>query len=128
MRKFVSYIRVSTRRQGSSGLGIESQLDAVARHVASVGGKIIAEYREIESGKLKDRPQLAAALSHARGKGATLVVGKLDRLARNVAFLATLMESKVEFVACDNPNANTLTLHVLGAVAENEARMISERT
>lgn len=128
MQKFVAYYRVSTKRQGKSGLGLEAQREAVARHIAAHGGKLVAEYVEVESGKLKDRPQLAAALAHARGKSATLVIAKLDRLARNVAFVAALMESGCEFVACDNPTASRLTVHILAAVAEAEANAISERT
>jgi DNA invertase Pin-like site-specific DNA recombinase len=89
---------------------------------------IIGMYTEVESGKRSDRPQLAKALAHARRSKATLVVAKLDRLSRNVAFLSALMESKVPFVACDNPHANKLTLHILVAMAEHEAEMISKRT
>lgn len=129
MRRFIAYYRVSTRKQGQSGLGLEAQREAVARHIAACGGKLIAEYTEVESGKrATNRPQLASALSHARGKSATLVIAKLDRLARNVAFTAALMESGADFVCCDNPNANRLTIHILAAVAEDEARRISERT
>src|SRR5262245_9850761 len=128
MQRFIAYYRVSTKRQGKSGLGLEAQRDAVQRHVAACGGKLIAEYTEVESGKLKDRPQLAAALSHARGKGATLVIAKLDRLARNVAFTSALMESGADFVCCDVPHANRLTIHILAAVAEDEATRISQRT
>ena len=88
----------------------------------------MATYPEVESGKRNDRPELAKAIAHARRIKGTLVVAKLDRLARNVAFLATLMESKIDFVACDNPNATKFTLHILSAVAEHEAQMISDRT
>src|SRR5688500_15913302 len=123
MQRFIAYYRVSTRKQGQSGLGLEAQREAVARHIAACGGKLIAEYTEVESGKrATNRPQLAAALSHARGKGATVIIAKLDRLARNVAFTATLMESGADFVCCDNPTANRLTIHILAAVAEDEAR------
>ncbi len=129
MKKFIAYYRVSSRKQGRSGLGLEAQKADVARYVASAGGKIIGEYVEVESGKrVTNRPQLQAALSHARGKGAVLVIAKLDRLARNVAFTATLMESGAEFVAVDNPTATKLTIHILAAVAEDEARAISDRT
>ena len=129
MQKFLAYYRVSSKKQGRSGLGLKAQQDTVARYVASCGGKLIAEYREVESGKrANNRPQLQAALSHARGKEATLVIACLSRLARNVAFTAALMESGVDFVCCDIPNANRLTIHILAAVAEDEARAISART
>src|SRR6478736_6552826 len=99
----IAYYRVSTKRQGQSGLGLEAQQAAVEAFAKANGGKIIASYTEVESGKRKDRPQLALALGHARLAKATLIVAKLDRLARNVAFLSAIMESKADFVACDNP-------------------------
>jgi DNA invertase Pin-like site-specific DNA recombinase len=92
------------------------------------GSSIVKTYTEVETGKRADRPQLKAALAHARRLGATLVIAKLDRLARNVYFVSGLMESNVEFVCCDNPHANRLTIHILAAVAEDEARRISDRT
>ena len=125
-RAFVAYYRVSTDRQGRSGLGLEAQQAAV-RGFAK-GGQLLAEYTEVETGKRSDRPKLQKALAHARRQKATLVIAKLDRLARNVAFTATLMESGADFLACDMPNANKLTIHILAAVAEDEARRISERT
>lgn len=128
MKHFIAYYRVSTKKQGKSGLGLDAQRTAVQAHLAACGGKLAAEYTEVESGKRGDRPQLQAALSHARGKGATLVIAKLDRLSRNVAFTAALMESGVDFVACDVPTANRLTVHILAAVAEEEARAIAART
>jgi DNA invertase Pin-like site-specific DNA recombinase len=124
----IGYLRVSTKGQGESGLGIEAQRAAVEAHAKSQGANVAAWYKEVESGKRADRPELAKALAHARRSKATLVVAKLDRLARNVAFLSALMESKVPFVACDNPHANKLTLHILAAVAEAEALAISQRT
>jgi DNA invertase Pin-like site-specific DNA recombinase len=125
--KFVSYLRVSTARQGQSGLGLEAQRAAVITHVNG-HGTLVKEYLEVESGKRhENRPQLAAALAYARVTGAVLIVAKLDRLARNVAFLANLMESGVEFVAADMPMANKLTLHVMSAMAEHEAKAISTR-
>lgn len=124
--RFVSYVRVSTQKQGQSGLGLDAQRAAVAAHAR--GAEIIGEYVEIESGKRNDRPQLAAAIAHAKKHKATLVIAKLDRLARNVAFIANLMDGGVDFVACDFPQANRLTLHILAAVAEHEAAMISART
>lgn len=125
---FVAYFRVSTDAQGHSGLGLEAQREAVGRHVSGAGGRIIAEFEEIESGKKNDRPKIAAALSTCRLRRATLVIAKLDRLARNVAFVSNLMESNVDFVACDNPHATRLTIHILAAVAEHEREMISART
>lgn len=125
----VSYYRVSTLKQGRSGLGLEAQQAAVHDYLRRHDGESIADYIEVESGKKNDRPQLAAAITHCRRTGATLVIAKLDRLARNVAFIANLMEaSGVEFVAVDMPLASRFTLHILAAVAEHEARMISERT
>lgn len=119
---YVAYFRVSTQKQGASGLGLEAQRAAVAAY------KVVAEYTEVESGKRSDRPQLALAIEHAKRIGATLVVAKFDRLARNVHFLAGLMRSGVKFVAADMPEANKLTIHVLAAVAEHEAEMASVRT
>lgn len=124
----IGYLRVSTKGQGESGLGIEAQRAAVEAYARQNGATLVACYVEVESGKLADRPELAKALAHARRSKATLVVAKLDRLARNVAFLSALMESKVPFVAADNPHANRLTVHILAAVAEAEALAISQRT
>jgi DNA invertase Pin-like site-specific DNA recombinase len=124
--RYIAYYRVSTARQGKSGLGIEAQKQAVQAHLN--GEKPISEFVEIESGRRSDRPQLAAALAACRVHKATLVIAKLDRLARNVAFVSSLMEAGVEFEACDFPQANRLTIHILAAVAEHEARMISDRT
>jgi len=126
--KVISYVRVSTKRQGESGLGLEAQQEAVARHCRSTGARLLKEYVEIESGKKSDRPELVAALADCRRRKATLVVAKLDRLARNVHFLSSVMESSTDFVALDMPNANRLTVHIMSAVAEDEARRISERT
>jgi DNA invertase Pin-like site-specific DNA recombinase len=127
--KFVAYYRVSTDKQGRSGLGLEAQRAAVEGHAAATGGRIVAEFVEVESGRKRDRPQLAAALEACRERrGAVLLLAKLDRLARNVAFVSGLMESGVEFVAADMPAVNRLTVHILAAVAEEEARMVSART
>lgn len=126
--KLVTYTRVSTKRQGDSGLGLEGQTTALLQYAASECGTIVATYTEVESGKNNDRPQLARAIQHAKRLKCRLVIAKLDRLARNVAFVSTLMEAGVDFVAVDNPNANRLTIHILAAVAEDEARRISERT
>jgi DNA invertase Pin-like site-specific DNA recombinase len=128
MAKLIAYYRVSTKQQGQSGLGLEGQRAAVQMYAQSGGGTLAAEFTEVESGKLSDRPVLMKALAQARRAKAKLVIAKLDRLSRNVAFLSRLMESDVEFVACDNPTANKLTIHILAAVAEDEARRISDRT
>ncbi len=126
--KFVSYVRVSTQRQGASGLGLDAQRKAVADYLRSRAGELIDEFTEVESGKRNERPQLAAALSACKKHKAILVIAKLDRLARNVAFVANLMESGAEFVAVDMPMANRLTVHILAAVAEHERDAISART
>jgi DNA invertase Pin-like site-specific DNA recombinase len=126
--RFVAYYRVSTDKQGRSGLGLAAQESSVAEYVASAGGKIVASFVEVESGKRNDRPELAKALAACRKLKATLVIAKLDRLARNVAFIANLMEAKAEFVAVDMPHANRLTIHILAAVAEHERELISART
>ena len=128
MGKLVPYYRVSTRKQGESGLGLEAQQSCVINYARTGSHEIIVSYQEIETGKRSDRPELAKAIAYSKRAKATLVIAKLDRLARNVHFLSGLMESRVDFVCCDNPNANRLTLHILAAVAEDEARRISERT
>lgn len=125
---FVSYLRVSTDRQGRSGLGLEAQREAVTVYLNGGTWKLAAEVVEVESGKRADRPKLAEALRLCRLHGATLIIAKMDRLARNVAFVSNLMESGVEFTACDFPQANRLTVHILAAVAEHEAKAISDRT
>lgn len=126
--KLVAYLRVSTKGQGESGLGLEGQEIAIARYAESTGCKVIATYTEVESGKNNARPELARAMAHAKRSGATLVIARLDRLSRNLHFLSGLMETKVDFVACDNPNANRLTLHIMAAVAEDMAKQISDKT
>ena len=126
--KWVAYYRVSTTKQGASGLGLEAQREAVAGHLNGGDWRLAAEFTEIESGRKNDRPELAKALAACRRIGATLIIAKLDRLARNVAFVSNLMESGVEFVAVDFPTANRLTIHILAAVAEHEREMISART
>jgi DNA invertase Pin-like site-specific DNA recombinase len=128
MTTFIAYFRVSTDKQGVKGLGMEAQKDAVERYVESVDGDIVAAYTEVESGSNSDRPQLAKALAHARAAKAVLIIAKLDRLSRNLLFIAQLMESKVEFLACDFPQANKLMLHIMAAFAEHEREMISIRT
>lgn len=125
---FVSYLRVSTDKQGRSGLGLEAQREAVAQFLNGSNWRLAAEVVEVESGKRNDRPKLAEALRLARLHGATLIIAKLDRLARNVAFVSNIMEAGIEFTACDFPQANRLTVHLLAAVAEHEAEAISTRT
>lgn len=121
-KKHIAYYRVSTKRQGESGLGLDAQRTAVSPYAP------IEAYTEVETGKKSDRPELQKALAHAKATGATLVVAKLDRLARNVHFISSLMESGVDFVCVDQPNVTPFVLHVLAAVAEYEASLISERT
>lgn len=125
---FIAYYRVSTDRQGASGLGLDAQRQAVAAYLSRSDGQLAAEYTEIESGKRNTRPQLQAALQECKKRKAVLVIAKLDRLGRNVAFIASLMESGVEFVAVDNPQATRLLLHLLAAFAEHEREQISQRT
>jgi DNA invertase Pin-like site-specific DNA recombinase len=130
--KFVAYYRVSTERQGRSGLGLDAQREAVRQYLAAGGWPPVAEFTEVETGKgsnaLERRPQLQAAIAACKRNKATLVIAKLDRLARNVHFVSGLMQTGVDFVAADNPTANKLTVHILAAVAEDEARRISDRT
>jgi DNA invertase Pin-like site-specific DNA recombinase len=125
--KAIAYYRVSTKQQGVSGLGLEAQQSSVLNYIA---GKyeLINSYIEIESGKRNDRPQLIKAIEECKKQKAILIIAKLDRLARNVYFISSLMESKVEFIAVDNPTANKLMIHILAAFAEHERDMISQRT
>ena len=126
--RFVSYLRVSTARQGVSGLGLEAQREAVASYLNGGSWTLVKEVVEVESGKRNDRPAIAEALRLCRLHRATLIIAKLDRLARNVHFISSLMEAGVEFIAVDFPQANRLTVHILAAVAEHEAEAISART
>jgi DNA invertase Pin-like site-specific DNA recombinase len=127
--KFIAYYRVSTTRQGKSGLGLEAQRSAIMTYLNGGSWNLIEEFTEVESGKrVKNRPALAAALAACRKHDATLVIAKLDRLARNMAFVSSLMESKVKFVIVEMPDANKFTIHIIAAVAEHEAEQISERT
>lgn len=128
MSNLISYLRVSTQKQGASGLGLEAQRATVADYAKRTGGTIIAEFVEVESGKKNSRVQLAEAIAAAKRTGATLVIAKLDRLARNAAYLLTLRDTGVSFVACDIPEANTLTVGILAVMAQHEAELISTRT
>lgn len=126
--KLITYIRVSTKRQGESGLGLEGQTAAIKAYAASVNGEIVQQYREVESGSDSDRPQLQKAIAHTKRLKGRLVIAKLDRLARRTSLVSTLTDTKVDFVACDNPHANKFTLHILAAMAEEERDQISRRT
>lgn len=126
LKKYVAYYRVSTKAQGVSGLGLEAQQYAVAAFLK--GSKIAGEYIEVESGKKNNRPQLLAAIGHARKIKATLVIAKLDRLSRNAAFVFTLKDSGVDFVCADMPDANTLTIGIFAVLAQHERELISSRT
>lgn len=128
--RFVAYLRVSTDKQGARGLGIEAQRNAVQAHLSRVnhGAELLEEFVEVESGKKADRPQLHRALERCDLAGAALIIAKLDRLSRDAHFLLGLHKAGVEFVACDLPSANRLTLTVMAAVAEHEREMISQRT
>lgn len=126
--KFVAYFRVSTERQGRSGLGLEAQRKAVDRYLAGHTGALVASFTEVESGKVNERPQLEAALLRCRQTRATLLVAKLDRLSRDAGFLMTLRNGDVRFQALDLPEANTSTLGVMAAMAQHERETISART
>jgi len=127
--QFVAYYRVSTARQGRSGLGLDAQREAVQQYLNGGNWQLIAEFTEVESGKRhENRPKLAEAMRLCRLRGAKLVIAKLDRLARNVHFISGLRESGVRFVAADIPDANDMTVNILATVAEHEAKMISART
>lgn len=128
MAKLIAYIRVSTTRQGLSGLGLDAQRAAVAAYATANGHQIVCEVQEVESGKRCDRPQLDRALSLCRVHRATLCVAKLDRLSRDLAFIACMMRDKVKFVCCDNEHANETTIGMLAVFAQHEAKCISERT
>ncbi len=127
-RTFVAYLRVSTDKQGRSGLGLEAQQAAIDAFLGPHDRLLVPPYIEVESGKNSDRPKLREALARCRATGATLLIARLDRLARSVRFVAALMEEGVPFVACDMPTATPFMLHVYAAVAEEEARAISKRT
>lgn len=126
--KFVAYYRVSTQGQSKSGLGLDAQRDAVHQFLSRGDRHLIGEFKDIESGKNDDRPELLKAIAAAKKAKATLVIAKLDRLSRKVSFVSRLMDSGVKFIACDNESANELTIHILAAVAQAERKAIGERT
>ena len=128
VERFIAYYRVSTKQQGASGLGLDAQRSSVEAFVASRGGLILESYTEVESGRNCHRQTLHAAIRHANATSSKLVIARLDRLARSVSFTSKLMESSVDFVAVDLPEANKLTIHIMAAMAEHEADMISKRT
>lgn len=127
MPQYVAYYRVSTDKQGIKGLGMDAQREAVSHFIAGKG-ELAAQYIEVESGRKNDRPQLHLALAECRKRRAVLVIAKLDRLGRNVAFISALMDGGVDFLCCDNPHTNRLMLHMLAAFAEHEREQISQRT
>lgn len=125
---YIAYYRVSVKSQGNSGLGLASQKTTVLNFIKNNGNKIIGEFVEIESGKNNNRPELQKAINLCKEKNGTLVIAKLDRLSRNVHFISSLMESKINFCCCDMPDASPLTIHIFSALAQWERERISERT
>lgn len=126
--QYIAYYRVSTNKQKNSGLGLDAQRQQVNNYINLYNGLLIGQYEDVESGTKSQRANLAEAIQQCILTNSTLLIAKLDRLSRNVAFLAQLLESKVNFVCCDNPHANKLTIHILAAVAEDESVRVSERT
>ncbi len=128
VQKFVTYFRVSTQKQGRSGLGLEAQHCAIDDHIKQYGGQVVASFQEIESGKRSDRAEFNKALDYTELCGATLLVAKLDRLSRDLHVITALQKRGIKFIFCDAPAIDPLTIHVMAAVAENELRLISGRT
>jgi DNA invertase Pin-like site-specific DNA recombinase len=124
-QKYIAYYRVSTQKQGVSGLGMDAQRSSVQLHI---GGKPLAEYSDLESGKDDNRPGLLAAIEHCKMVGGILVIAKLDRLSRSVSFISTMMNSGLNFIAVDMPDATPFTLHIFSALAQQERELISQRT
>ena len=127
-KKYVAYYRVSTQRQGENGLGMDAQEATVADYIARNGGVLVGYEKEVESGRKTDRPKLKAAIAQAQAKGATLIIAKLDRLARKASFLLQLWESKLDIVACDYPEVEKFIIGIMALTAEKEAALISMRT
>ncbi|NWK99579.1 resolvase [Flavobacterium collinsii] len=129
MKKYIAYYRVSRKEQGISGLGLSAQKSSVEKYVTSQNGIILKDFTEIETGTNKrERVEIHNAIALAKGEGAVLVIAKLDRLARNVSFVSSLMDAGIEFIAVDMPSANNFTIHIFSALAEQEAKLISSRT
>ena len=127
-QRYVAYFRVSTQKQGRSGLGLDAQKQAVSDHLQQFGGVLVAQFMEVESGKRPDRPEFTKATDYAELSNATLLVAKLDRLSRDLHFVTSLQKRGIKFKLCDLPEIDNLTIHILAAMAEHEARMISVRT
>ena len=127
-RKIVAYYRVSTTRQEASGLGLEAQRHAVSQYARSTGSMIVCQFTEVESGRINDRPKLLEAIEHCELTGARLVIAKLDRLSRNLAFIACMQESGIPFTCCDMPDANETLVSFMAVMAQAERKAISERT
>lgn len=126
--KYIAYYRVSTKRQGIDGNGMEAQKQAVSKFLSTIESELIAEFSEVESGGNNDRPKLAAAIQLAKTRKATLIIAKLDRISRNASFLLQLQDSGVSFTCCDMPNADKFTVGILALVAQREKELISART
>jgi len=127
-QRYVAYFRVSTQKQGRSGLGLDAQKQAVRDYLQQFGGTLVAEFMEVESGKRPDRPEFTKAADYAELSNATLLVAKLDRLSRDLHFVTSLQKRGIKFKLCDLPEIDNLTIHILAAMAEHEAKMISVRT
>jgi DNA invertase Pin-like site-specific DNA recombinase len=126
--KYIAYYRVSTKQQGKSGLGLDAQKKMVTDFITSDGGEVTGEFTEVESGKHDERPELLRAMKQAALVGGKLLVGKLDRLSRDLHFITSLQKSRVGFVVCDLPGCDSFTIHIYGALAQRERELISSRT